>query len=98
MEYEENNDIGNLTKIERREFQQWISKALEQESRWIPISERLPEEKQMVWVKSNDMYLKKINPCIGWRNGFYWRTYTANGVHIIQYPIAWKSYKLESEE
>ena len=31
LEYEENNDIGNLTRIERREFQQWISEALEQE-------------------------------------------------------------------
>ena len=32
LKYEENNDIGNLTRAERREFQQWISKALEQES------------------------------------------------------------------
>ena len=31
LEYEEKNDIGNLTRAERREFQQWISKALEQE-------------------------------------------------------------------
>ena len=31
LKYEENNDIGNLTRTERREFQQWISKALEQE-------------------------------------------------------------------
>lgn len=31
LEYEENNDIGNLTRAERREFQQWISEALEQE-------------------------------------------------------------------
>jgi hypothetical protein len=32
LEYEENNDIGNLTRAERREFQQWISEALEQQS------------------------------------------------------------------
>lgn len=31
LEYEENNDIGNLTRAERREFQQWISEALEQQ-------------------------------------------------------------------
>lgn len=31
LEYEEKNDIGNLTRAERREFQQWISKALDQE-------------------------------------------------------------------
>ncbi len=32
LEYEENNDIGNLTRAERREFQQWISEALDQET------------------------------------------------------------------
>jgi acetylornithine deacetylase/succinyl-diaminopimelate desuccinylase-like protein len=32
LEYEEKNDIGNLTRADRREFQQWISEALEQES------------------------------------------------------------------
>ena len=31
LEYEEKNDIGNLTRADRREFQQWISEALEQE-------------------------------------------------------------------
>jgi len=31
LKYEEKNDIGNLTRAERREFQQWISKALDQE-------------------------------------------------------------------
>lgn len=31
LEYEEKNDIGLLTRAERREFQQWISEALEQE-------------------------------------------------------------------
>ena len=38
LEYEEKNDIGLLTRAERREFQQWISEALEQEPRkghWI---------------------------------------------------------------
>ena len=32
LEYEEKNDIGHLTRAERREFQQWISEALEQET------------------------------------------------------------------
>jgi len=38
LEYEENNDIGNLTRAERQEFQQWISKALEHDPKtghWI---------------------------------------------------------------
>ena len=38
LEYEEKNDIGLLTRAERREFQQWISEALEQEPKkghWI---------------------------------------------------------------
>lgn len=30
LDYEENNDIGNLTRAERGEFQQWV-KSLEQE-------------------------------------------------------------------
>ena len=32
LDYEEKNDIGLLTRVERREFQQWISEALEQKS------------------------------------------------------------------
>ena len=31
LEIEEENDIGNLTRAERGEFQQWINEALEQE-------------------------------------------------------------------
>ena len=31
LEVEEKNDIGNLTTADRREFQQWINEALEQE-------------------------------------------------------------------
>ncbi len=40
LKYEENNDIGNLTRAERREFQQWISEALEQE----PILDKIRAE------------------------------------------------------
>ena len=31
LEIEEKNDIGNLTRAERGEFQQWVNKFLEQE-------------------------------------------------------------------
>ena len=31
LEIEEKNDIGNLTRAERGEFQQWVNKSLEQE-------------------------------------------------------------------
>jgi hypothetical protein len=31
LKIEENNDIGNLTRAERGEFQQWINDAIEQE-------------------------------------------------------------------
>jgi hypothetical protein len=40
LEYEEKNDIGNLTRADRREFQQWISEALEQE----PILDKIRAE------------------------------------------------------
>jgi hypothetical protein len=40
LKIEENNDIGNLTRAERGEFQQWINDAIEQE----PILDRVREE------------------------------------------------------
>lgn len=61
LEIEEKNDIGNLTRAERGEFQQWISKALEQEPRWIPVSEKLPNDR--------DWYLGIFKePDTGWIN------------------------------
>ena len=70
--------------------------------KWIPISKRLPEEATLVLVTCQDLYLHKLNPCIGWRNGQYWSTFCAKGDTLIQYPIAWqplpKPYKVESED
>jgi hypothetical protein len=40
LKIEENNDIGNLTRAERGEFQQWINDAIEQEH----ILDRVREE------------------------------------------------------
>lgn len=69
---------------------------------WIQCSERLPEETLMVLVNCDDFYLKRLNPCIGWRNGQYWHTFTAKGLTRILYPIAWlplpEPYKKESEK
>lgn len=62
--------------------------ALEQ-TKWIPVSERLPEDKTTVLISCEDMYLQKLNPCVGWRNGQYWNTFTANGCKQILYPTAW---------
>ena len=44
LEYEEKNDIGNLTRADRREFQQWISEALEQE----PILDRVKQARKEI--------------------------------------------------
>ena len=58
-------------------------------TRWIPVSERLPEESTSVLVSCEDYYLSRMNPCIGWRNGVYWKTFTAKGCEPISYPLAW---------
>ena len=69
--------------------------------RWIPVSERLPEETVMVLVNCEDYYLHRMNPCIGWRNGKYWSTFTAKGREQILYPIEWRElpelYKADKE-
>ena len=81
-------------------------KALEQEPKWIPVSERLPEETIKVLVQSEDVYYNigenSHGIIIGWRNGQYWSTYTVKGIELIKYPVAWmplpEAYKAESEE
>lgn len=73
----------------------------ENPNKWIPIRERLPEESSLVLISCEDYYLRDLNPCIGWRNGKYWNTFTAYGCKQILYPIAWmplpEPYKAESE-
>lgn len=73
-----------------------------QESRWIPVNERLPEEKTAVLLSCDDMYLAKLNPCIGWTNGNNWHTFSAKGSYLVKYPMAWmplpEPYKAESEK
>lgn len=69
--------------------------------RWIPVSEKLPEEKTAILLSCDDMYLAKLNPCIGWINGNNWHTFSARGSYLVKYPIAWmplpEPYKAESE-
>ena len=73
-----------------------------QELKWIPVSEKLPEEETAVLISCEDLYLHRLNPCIGWRNGQYWNTFTANGCKQILYPTAWmplpKPYELPESE
>ena len=59
------------------------------QQQWIPVSERLPEETIMVLVSCDDMYLHRLNPCVGWRNGVYWYTFSSKGHTQILYPLAW---------
>lgn len=60
-------------------------------SKWISVKDRLPEPKQYVLISTDDAYLKRVNPCLGWRSiENYWHAYTANGVYIINYPLAWQ--------
>lgn len=73
-----------------------------QETRWIPVTEKLPEEKTAVLLSCDDMYLAKLNPCIGWISGNNWYTFSARGSYLVKYPIAWmplpEPYKAESEK
>ena len=65
LEYEENNDIGNLTRIERREFQQWISEALEQKSILGEIrAEIIDTGAYEQEVNGKTEFLKGINYCL----------------------------------
>lgn len=77
-------------------------KALEQKPKWIPVTEKLPEEKTAVLLSCDDMYLAKLNPCIGWISGNNWYTFSARGSYLVKYPIAWmplpEPYKAESEK
>lgn len=57
LEYEENNDIGNLTRAERREFQQWISEALEQE----PILDKIRAEIEHIGGDDEKAFCKNLN-------------------------------------
>lgn len=65
--------------------------------KWISVTERLPEEKTAVLLSCDDMYLAKLNPCIGWISGNNWYTFSARGSYLVKYPIAWmplpKPYK-----
>jgi len=75
---------------------------IEQEYEWIPVTEKLPEEKTAVLLSCDDMYLAKLNPCIGWISGNNWYTFSARGSYLVKYPIAWmplpEPYKAESEK
>lgn len=76
------------TRPDEKDIEQAI-KTLEQEPRWIPVSERLPEDKEIILITSSDMYLSKLTPWCGWKNRNNWYTFTANGSYLIKYPIAW---------
>lgn len=56
---------------------------------WIPVTERLPEEKTAVLLSCDDMYLAKLNHCIGWISGNNWYTFSARGSYLVKYPVAW---------
>lgn len=64
-------------------------KALQQEPKWIPVTERLPEEGEIVLVTDTLWNIKSVN--IDWWNGEQW---VRNG----QYVIAWQPLPEPYEE
>ncbi len=89
-EYERTH--GNLQGyLDFRQLAEWLTelKKLREQTRWIPVSERLPEDGEIVLITSSDMYLSKLKPWCGWKNRNNWYTFTANGSYLIKYPIAW---------
>ena len=61
IKIEENGEIFNFTRAERAEFQKWVDGLIDQESRCIPVSERLPNDR--------DWYLGIFKePDTGWIN------------------------------
>ena len=96
LEIEEKNDIGDLTRAERGEFQQWVNKSLEQEPRWITLSEKWPEDCQEVFVTTDegDIVTDVFHVDSG---GYYFED------RDVEYVTAWmplfiKPYKEESED
>lgn len=98
------NSIGKTNTYLQTEVLR-MSSVTPQEPKWIPVSERLPEESVKVLVQSEDVYYNigenSNGIIIGWRNGQYWSTYTVKGIEFIKYPVAWmplpESYKAKSE-
>lgn len=75
---------------------------MKQEAKWIPVTERLPEESTLVLLSCDDMYLARLNPCIGWiSENNYWFTFSSRGSYLVKYPIAWmplpQPYEAESD-
>ena len=107
----EPNELFKVTASDKREqlydlFVEMIERknapsATPQEPSWIPVTEKLPEEKTAVLLSCDDMYLAKLNPCIGWISGNNWYTFSARGSYLVKYPIAWmplpEPYRTESE-
>lgn len=72
LEIEEKNDISNLTRADRREFQEWVIKALEQEptGHWIiedmfdgDVAYRCSECNELFWLESGTPKDNEYNFC-----------------------------------
>jgi hypothetical protein len=75
-------------------------KALEQEPKWIPVSEKLPEEGKEVLTCSNGVFIE-IQSLENSHGNIYWENQNGDWSDIDE-VIAWmplpKPYKAESEE
>lgn len=91
---------------EYRQLAEWLKelKQLREQPRWIPVSERLPEEAESVLVYAErnayddkGKFRKKVID-IGWQLDGRWHIDGCNGVDGIAWMPLPKPYKAESED
>lgn len=82
-------ELIKALEYDRNQYEKGYADGKKNSIEWISVSDRLPEEETAVLISREDLYLHRLNPCIGWRNGQYWNTFTANGFKQILYPMAW---------
>ena len=104
--YSSTNGSGQTTDEQHNEAKRMAIKALEQEPRWIPVSERLPntEDEVLCWYEYYHLSQKKILPEYGlgcyFKETKSWFGEVANGkdVRVIAWMPLPEPYKHISEE
>ena len=79
-------DIGKIEHNELWHYEQALAEIIEMirnDSHWIPVTERLPEDSQTVLITH------KGGVSFGWYNGGYWERGASTNHRKLQTVIAW---------